>query len=221
MNWRDINATRVVVAVFGIVIGISGMNHGVYEILQGNTPTDSLIIMAIGEGQRMWEHGGEAAFTIIPNFLITGILAVTTGIMVIVWSVFFIQKKYGRWILLLLFILLFLFGGGIAQLLFFALILPVATRIDKPLNWWRKVLKPSVRRGLARLWIWVLIPGFLLGMLALVVADTGFMPGVSDPDLILTINLSMVGAMLVLFLFASVAGFAHDIERLTSSDQNL
>jgi hypothetical protein len=56
----------------------------------------------------MWPHGNEPAFTLIPNFLVTGIAAMIVGLIVIVWSLFFVQKQRGPTVFLLLFILLLL-----------------------------------------------------------------------------------------------------------------
>jgi hypothetical protein len=40
-GFRNWSATRVIVTTVGVVFGLSGMNHGLFEILQGNTPTAS------------------------------------------------------------------------------------------------------------------------------------------------------------------------------------
>jgi len=189
------------------------MSHGLFETLQGNTPTGGMFISAIGEAHRMWVHGNEYAFTVIPNFLITGILAMIVSLTIMLWSVGFVHKKNGPLIFLLLFILLFLVGGGIGQVVFFTLTWAVSTRINKPLTWWRKVLPESVRKVLSKLWSWSLIAGSLLIVMALEIAITGFVPGVNDPDLILIIMLTALGAGLGILLLTFVAGFAHDIER--------
>jgi hypothetical protein len=113
-------ATRLNVVTLGVMLALSGMMaHGFFEVLQGYSPTDGLIIQAIGEEQRMWYYGSEEAFTIIPNFLVTGLLAMAASLCIVIWSVGFVHKKNGPLVLLLLFILLFLVGGGIAQILFF------------------------------------------------------------------------------------------------------
>jgi len=207
------NSTRVIVATLGVVFGISGMSHGLFETLQGNTPTGGMFISAIGEAHRMWVHGNEYAFTVIPNFLITGILAMIVSLTIMIWSVGFVHKKNGPLVFLLLFILLFLVGGGIGQVVFFTLTWAVSTRINKPLTWWRKVLPESVRKVLSKLWSWSLIAGSLLIVMALEIAITGFVPGVNDPDLILIIMLTALGAGLGILLLTFVAGFAHDIQR--------
>ncbi|MGB8980624.1 MAG: hypothetical protein WCC12_01995, partial [Anaerolineales bacterium] len=96
-------ATRLTVATLGTIFGISGMNHGFFEILQGNVPTGSLFISAIGEAQKMWPHGNEPAFTLIPNFLMTGIAAMIVGLAIIIWSLGFVHKKNGPVVFILLF----------------------------------------------------------------------------------------------------------------------
>jgi hypothetical protein len=58
------------------------MSHGLFEILQGNNSTNGLFIAAIGDSQKMWTHGNEPAFTLIPNFLLTGIAAMLVGLAV-------------------------------------------------------------------------------------------------------------------------------------------
>ena len=43
-------ATRINVITLAVLMAISGMiAHGLFKVLQGNTPTDGLIIQAIGE----------------------------------------------------------------------------------------------------------------------------------------------------------------------------
>ena len=43
-------ATRIIVFTIGVILGIAGIDNGFFEILQGNTPTNGLIIQAIGTG---------------------------------------------------------------------------------------------------------------------------------------------------------------------------
>jgi hypothetical protein len=119
---------------------------------KGNAPTSGLLIHAIGEADRMWVGGSEPAFTLIPNFLVTGIVAIIVSLAIIVWSIGFLHKKHGPLVFLLLFVLLFLVGGGIGQVIFFTLCWAFSTRINKPLTWWTKVLPLSLRRVLAKTW---------------------------------------------------------------------
>lgn len=204
-------ATRINVAILGTIFGISGMSHGFFETLQGNVPTLGLFIFAIGEAQKMWSHGNEPAFTLIPNFLITGIAAMLVGLAIIVWSIGFVHRKNGPPVLLLLFILLLVVGGGVAQILFFPFIWLVSTRINQPLFWWRRTLPARIQRPLARSWTWFLAMSAGLLVFALVIATTGYIPGVGDSEVVLSIMLACLGIEVIAFPLTFVAGFAHDI----------
>ena len=204
-------ATRIIVATLGSIFGLSGMSHGFFETLQGNVPTGGMFIAAIGEAQIMWEHGSEYAFSLIPNFLITGIVAMLVSLTIIVWSIGFIHKKHGSIILFSLFVLLFLVGGGVAQIVFFPFICLVASRINKPLNWWRKVLPVRIRKPLGKLWPWCLATGSILFVFVLQTAITGFVPGMSDPDRILSVMMICLGLEAIILPLTFISGFAQDI----------
>jgi hypothetical protein len=205
------NATRTIVAVLGTIFGLSGMNHGFFEILQGNIPTAGVWISAIGEAHKMWPHGNEMAFTLIPNFLVTGIAAVTVGLTLIIWSLGFVHRKYGPAVLLLLFILLLLVGGGVAQILFFPWIWLVSTRIHRPLTGWRKFLPARMLTPLGNMWLGLLIICATLWVTVLAIATTGFVPGVSDPEAVLSLMLVGLGLQLVVLPLTFISSFAHDL----------
>ena len=119
-SFQNVNATRVIATTTGVFFGLfSGMNHGFFEILQGNKPTNGLFIHAIGDAQMFWPLGTEDAFTILPNFLATGIASMIVGLVIVIWSIWFLPRKHGRTVFLGLFILSFLVGGGIGQVAFF------------------------------------------------------------------------------------------------------
>ncbi len=205
-------ATRTIVSTMGAILSLSGMVHGIFEIFQGTIPTNGLIIQAIGDAQQMWLYGTEEAFTVIPNFLITGILAVGVSIAILAWSVGFVQAKHGALVFLLLFLLLFLVGGGIAQIVLFLPAWGAATRINRPLAWWRKLLPERLRRILAPLWPVALGVGAVSLLVGLSISITGVVPGASDPEQILSICWSFVfGGGLGVFLLAMLAGFACDL----------
>jgi hypothetical protein len=208
-------ATRIIAATLGVMFAISGISHGFFETLQGNTPTNGVIIDAISESTRMWIHGNETAFTLIPNFLITGIAAISVSLAIIIWSVGFVHTKHGATVFLLLFVLLFLVGGGIGQVVFFTVGWAFATRINKPLTWWQKVLPDGIRGVLARVWPWTLAASSLLFFFALEIAIFGFVPGVADADQKLGIVFASLGVGLGLIAFTFVAGFAHDLQQQT------
>ena len=205
-------ATRITVATLGIIFGLSGMNHGFFEILHGNIPADGLFISAIGDAQKMWPHGNELAFTLIPNFLVTGIVAMMVGFAIIIWSLGFVHRKNGSFILILLFLLLLLVGGGVAQVLFFPWIWLVSTRINASLGWWRKILPLKFQTSLGKLWSWSLIISATLFLFVFEIGVTGFVPTVNDPDVVLWIMLSCLAVEVVALPLTFVSGFAYDIK---------
>ena len=213
-------ATRINVATLGTIFGISGMSHGFFETLQGNVPTRGLFIFAIGEAQKMWPHGNEPAFTIIPNFLLTGIAAMIVGLSIIIWSLGFVHKKNGPTVFILIFILLLMVGGGVAQILFFPFIWLVSTRINQPLAWWRKVLPIKFQEPLAKVWPWFLVVSATLLVCALIIATTGFVPALNDPEVVLSIMLFCLGMEVLALPLTFVAGFAHDIVLTSNVTRN-
>lgn len=214
---RGLNATRLIATIIGVILGISGINHGFFEFLQGNKPTDGLVIQAIGEAQRFWPLGTEEAFTLIPNYLVSGLLSMVVGLTIVVWSLRFIQTRHGRTVFLALFILLFLVGGGIGQVAFFVPAWAFATRMDKPLTWWRRVLPQSTWPFLSRLWIGTLILASALILMGLEIAVFGFVPGMTDPERIQSTALILVPISAVLYVISFIAGFGHELRRM---DQN-
>jgi len=204
-------ATKINVGVLGTIFGVSGMNHGFFEVLQSNTPTPSLFIFAIGDAQKMWVHGNEPALTLIPNFLLSGIVAMVIGLAIVIWSLGFVHRKHGSIILFTLFVLLLLLGGGVAQILFFPWICLVASRINKPLVWWQKVLPKKSLNPLSKLWKWSLISSATLLVIALILATTGYIPMATDPEVVLSIMLACLGLEVILLPLTFITGFAYDI----------
>ena len=215
-SFYEINATRVIITTIGVIFGISGFNHGFFEFLQGNTPTNGLIIQAIGEAQRFWVLGTEEAFTIIPNFLISGMLSMVLGVIIVIWSLRFIQTTYGRTVFLVLFLLLFLFGGGIGQIIFFIPAWAFATRMNKPLVWWKKVLPRSVWPILSKLWIITLILSSIAILIGLGIAIFGFFPGMTNPESLQNTALILVLISAILNIITFIAGFGHDLKRMNN-----
>lgn len=147
-------ATKTVATWLGIVAGIAGLEHGYFAFLQGNTRIPNLIFPSWGPPcvpEEVW-HNCEPAMSILPNFLLTGILAMLLSVMLIVWTIWFVQHKYGGWVQMGLSVLLLLFGGG-----FFPPIIAfvggiAGTQINRPLS--RQAT--HLTRFAVRLWPWSL-----------------------------------------------------------------
>jgi hypothetical protein len=151
-------ATRISASVLGLTAGLAGIEHGIFEVLQGNARSEGLMISSIGPPcvpELSWNQC-EPAMTVIPSFLVTGILAILLGLIITLWSAFFLQKKRGGLILILLCIPLLLFGGGIFPSLIGVIAGALGTRIHKPLNPEGSRLSGGLLRFLAVLWPWVL-----------------------------------------------------------------
>jgi hypothetical protein len=198
--------------VFGIIMALSGIHHGIFEVLQGNKETPCLIIQAISPEFQRWDNG-EEAFTLIPNFLVTGICSIIIGTAIILWSMKGLQTKYGRIIFLILFVLLTLCGGGIGYTIFFLSVWIYGTRMNKPLIWWRKVLKGKLINSFARVWFPLLIIAALFFIIALEISVFGF-PGINADKTILQICWSSLFASFILMHITYILGFVYDIQNL-------
>jgi hypothetical protein len=191
------------------------MEHGFLEVLQGNATPSALVIDAIGPAQKLWSGATEPALTIIPNFFLSGILAMIVGLLVTIWAVAFVQRKYGALVLLILSIVLFLVGGGSPPIFLGVVASAVATRINKPLKWWRSHLSVNVRGFLAKLWPWSIIVFVLMFWFSVAIAITGWPLVFFDANGTNALPiLSLLGYISdVIMLLVVVAGFASDIQR--------
>ena len=205
---RASDGRKAVAAALGVCVGISGLDHGFFEALQGDTATPGLIVQAIGPAQRMWVYGTEEAFTLVPNFLVTGILAMLVGLLTIIWSVRYIDRPTGGRVLLLLGGLMLIVGGGIGMLVFLLAGWLAARRIHQPLVWLPSRLPGTVRMVLGRSWPALVAMGIALYAFALEIAIVGLLPGVSEPDTALTVCwlalLGMLASMGLAFVGACV-----------------
>jgi hypothetical protein len=207
-------ATRVVASTLGILAGLIGLAHGYFETLQGNVAPGGILIHAIGppcQANREW-HTCFSAISIIPNFFVTGILAIIVSLIVILWAAAFVQRRHGGWFLILLTIIQFLVGGGIITLILGLAAGWAGTKIQAPFTWW--CAHPSFlwRRKLATLW-----PGPLIACFFWLVAIA--LLGYFFNEFVLSLFPFPLIIFVLLLLLAILTGFAHDIQRQASSLQ--
>jgi hypothetical protein len=205
-------ATKAVASTLAVLVGLAGIEHGFFEYLQGNNAPDNIMINAIGPAQRFWDHGTERALTIIPSFTATGTLAIIFGLLVLTWAIVYLDRKHGAAVLMLLSTTLWLVGGGFAPIFISILASVTATRINKPLNWWRQHLPPKVRDYLAKYWHWPLGGFVLLFLVSVEIAIFGypllwFLSGEVSYGVQTVVALVSFGLMPV----AMVAAFAFDL----------
>jgi len=195
-------STRLYVTIQGVLGGLAGMIHGFAEISQGNRPTGGQWLVSVG------------AFTLIPNYLATGIAAVLVGLCTLIWTLGFIQSKHGAAVFLILSTTLFLVGGGVMQVLFFLIAWGVATQIRQPLTWWRKTLSTVLCKQLAKGWRLNFAVGYFFFFVAIAIWLVLTPPGaeykepVSQYILWICLFISIVFQVLTI-----VSGFARDILR--------
>lgn len=202
-------STRLYVVFQGVLAGLVAGVHGIAAILHGNTPTGGHLLASIG------------VFTLIPNYLYTGIVTVAVAACVTFWTIRYIHRRHGPVVFLLLAALLFLVGGGVAQVPFLLITWAVSTRILSKLYWWRKILPEHTRKRLSRIWPPAFAAGYLFlaaGIgIWLVLLPPGEAHAVTGLDYFCWSCL-LIGLLLQLLTIA--AGFARDMDAKHGQSQN-
>jgi len=178
------------------------MVHGIAETLQGNIPTGGVLLGNIG------------AFTLLPTYLVTGIAVIIVSCSLIVWTIGFIHKNNGPGIFIMLSLLLFLVGGGIAQVVFMLITWGASTRINKSGTWWRKVVPERGKKRFAQLWAAFLIIDYIFLLLGIGIWLFVTPPGTPHqaPTIVYAVCWSSLSVGLVLQIITVLAGFARDSE---------
>ena len=194
-------AAQIAATALGVLAGLSGLEHGWFEIQQGNIPPASLVFASMGSpcvAATAW-HACEPALTLLPNLLAAGLLALLLALLVLVWSLFFIQSKHGGSLLIALSIVMLLVGGG-----FFPPLIGLAggaagMQINKP----RTGKQDGLARFAAGLWPW---PLAILIFVLLAQIPLGYFFN----DFLMSI-MGYVLLLIVVFLPLSVyCAYAHD-----------
>jgi hypothetical protein len=114
--------SRPAASTIGAIAGVIGVQHGYYEVAQADKPLNGLLFDAVSgtsfSNLPTSQWTGWPAMTVVPSFRITGITTILVSLVVMAWSVLFIQRKNGGLILSLLSILMLLVGGGFIPPLF-------------------------------------------------------------------------------------------------------
>ena len=198
-------ATRIVAAAFGMFAGFGGLEHGYFEILQGNVRPESILIASMGAPcvpEEVW-HVCEPAMTVIPSFLVTGILAMALGLATMIWAEAFVQRPFGAMVLILLSLGLLLFGGGLIPPVIGVIGGVVGTRINTPV---KKQPGPAWSM-LAKAWPWAIIVFFvfLFGQ---------FVIGYFFNEFVMEKGALLLPALILGLLVLSIlAGYGYDIQK--------
>lgn len=149
------DAAFLLASPLGFLAAMGVALHGIGEILQGNVATNSVFIASWSFGPLAEHMDGDPGMTLIPNFLVTGILSLLISLAMFVWSVRYMERKHGGFVFLLLAVLALLLGGGIGPPTVGILAGIAGLGIGSSHPRWRKVLGDGGVRFLAALWPWV------------------------------------------------------------------
>lgn len=205
---------RITVSTFGALAGLAGLEHGIGEVLQGNTAPERMIILSWPESEWFAILAGEPAMTLVPSLFMTGILAILVSLIFLAWAAMFAQRKHGGLVLILLSGLMLIVGGGFGPPILGVIVGIAATGINAPLMWWRMRLSEGLRRFLAKVWPWSYVAGIIAWLLVMpgtILLDYFF--GVSELDFIVPILALTVLSAFGLLLVTVFAAFAYDVQR--------
>lgn len=201
-------ATKTTASWFGIAAGLAGMEHGIFEILQGNMRPDGLMIVSMGPPcvpEEAW-NACEPAMTVLPSFLLSGIFSTVLGLLIFLLAVGFLQRKRAGLVMLLLCIALLLFGGGLFPPVIGIIGSIAAMQIYKPLNG----KKPgSFLRFATRLWPWplVIFIGWLAGQWLIGYFNNEFLKSIMGAALVLILTMQPVSL---------ITAYARDLQIYSS-----
>jgi len=201
------SAIRTTSTALGIYAGLLGVEHGIFELMQGSIPAGGFVIQAMGpacNAAAAW-HACFPAFTILPGFAASGILATLFSLGVAVWAATCIQLRRGGLVLLLLSIGMFLTGGGFVPLLTGMLAAAAASTFRLPSRGRLRAMPRSLLRALAALFPWTLV-------LIAAWAPSSWLIGHFYPATMLVIGTPLFLLFDLLLPLVSVfAAFAHDM----------
>ena len=206
-------ATTILSLTLGILAGIMGIEHGLGEVLEGYRPTDSIFILSWPDSAFFEIMSGEPAMTIIPNYLVTGLLATFFSC---VFLIVFIKPSLDRntnIVLFALLILMLLTGGGFGPPILGIIAVLIALKKNSPFKTWRK-LPLRFHSVLSMLWPWsfsICLLGWLMLFpgAALIVFFTGM-----DNALLMIIPILISFAFIPMTL---ILGFSRDILKRRSA----
>ncbi len=209
-------SARLMISTFGGYVSVMGIEHGIGEILQGSVKPADLFILSWPDSKFFAILSGEPALTILPNMLITGILAVLFSLAYLLWAVWWIDRKHSALAMMLLTVPMLLFGAGLFPPVLGLLIGIAAWRFQSSRKDKRARKVSNMQRTLASLFPWA-YGACLLTWLTM-------FPGVPllnhffglDSEVFI---FAVLGGMFVFLLLAAVTGTARDAVGYSSASR--
>jgi hypothetical protein len=195
------SATRLSVSLFGVIIGLAGLEHGIGEILQGNKAPEGIWIASWPESEFFRIQAGEPALTLIPNLLISGILTSIFSLIYLITATRYAHRKHGALALLGLATVMLVVGGGLFPPVLGLITGGIATRINDPIRVRHSRITAGIQDFFRKLW-----PGsaafsvvaFLAMLPGLNILDYFF--GYYNESLMFILMLGAVGSLLLALL---------------------
>ena len=200
-------ATRISASIIGAYAGILGAIHGYFEILQAPALTASQIIQAIGppcRAETVW-HACLPALTLMPNFSLTGTLAIIFSLAALFWAVFCISRWQGGLVMILFSVLMLLVGAGFIPVFTGILAGLAGLKIKSSLIIRRLKIVQKSAHVLGCLWPWTLLVFGLWGV-------GSWILGIFFNQIMLRLSFLLFFAFdLGLPILALVSGIARDL----------
>lgn len=204
------SALRTVASTFGVLAGIGGVTHGIGEMLQGNVAPSGPFFDSWAEGPIATQMGGDPAFSVVPNLLVTGALTVVVSVALAVWAARYVDRPKGGWVLVGLAVASFLVGAGVGSPVVGVLAGLAGVAAGRESAGWPTRAPDRLRDGLAALWPWTFGVALLAGVFLFVGAVVlVYATDFGDADLFLNSFYLVVVSLLVTL----VAGVAYDSRR--------
>lgn len=198
-------ATRTVVATFGVLAALAGIEHGLGELAQGSVAPPGLVFASWPDVPALDVLSGEPAMTLVPDLVVTGVASIVVAVALGTWSIVATRRAHGGLVLIALSVLLLLVGGGFGPPLIGVILGSAASR-----RMTTTVRPPGgVSQALGRRWRWFLaagVAGFLALMPGTVLLHTWF--GVASAGLVSAFAAVAFGGLIL----ALISARAHDTE---------
>lgn len=208
---RSRPAAAVTVAVFGVLAGLAGIEHGIGEIAQGDAAPAGIVILSWPGPGPFAVLGGEPAMTLVPSLSASGVLAVVVSACFLLVAVTPLARRRGGGPALIgLSAVMLLVGAGFGPPLLGTVVGAAATRIGAPPHGW---VPSGVRAALAAAWPWCLALA-LAGWLALLPGTVlvALVTGADRAESVVTgsVVAGLTASAFALLLLAFVTAAARD-----------
>jgi hypothetical protein len=199
------NSSRISISAFGVIVAIAGIEHGIGEILQGNHAPGGVFISSWPYSPFFEILTGEPAMTIVPNLLVTGILAILTTISFLLWSTLLLCRENAGIAMILSSIGMLLAGGGMCPPII-GIILGIATLITSTPLHYRRGYQPGENQcALARAWPVMLILSLVIWLWVFPSLPVlGYYYGLTNPYVVVVLSFSALITLLLTLYFARV-----------------